>query len=99
MNEFLTWEFIGTSAGATLAVTLLTQVFKKYISTIDPKWISLAAALVIVLSGNAIIGDMNFETAILSVFNALLVTGTSCGLYEACKSTGKCLKGKRGPTP
>ena len=79
--EQLTWEMLGTTAGAATAVSLLTQIIKHFLP-IDPKWIALGLALVILIGVQLISGDFAPASFLLSVFNALVATGTSVGVYE-----------------
>jgi len=87
INSFLTWEFLGTFAGAVVAVTALTQVVKKFVPTINAKWISLVLSFVIVLVVQVwITGDFKPEIILLAIFNALIVCGMTIGAYETTKS-------------
>ena len=48
MNDFVSIEVLGTMAGCSLIITLLTQVFKKYLpEKIDTKWLALAFSVVV----------------------------------------------------
>jgi hypothetical protein len=87
INSFLTWEFLGTFTGSIAAVTVLTQVIKKYLK-IDPKWIALVISLIIMLVAQTQIEhDLGVETFVISIFNALIVTGISISIYETAVKT------------
>ena len=48
MNEFVSIEILGTIAGCSTVITLLTQVFKKYLpEKLDTKWLALIFSIVI----------------------------------------------------
>lgn len=48
MNEFVSIEILGTIAGCSAVITLLTQVFKKYLpEKLDTKWLALAFSIII----------------------------------------------------
>ena len=48
MNEFVSIEILGTIAGCSAIITLLTQVFKKYLpEKLDTKWLALIFSIII----------------------------------------------------
>jgi len=82
INNFLTWDFLSTFGGSIVAVVALTQVIKKYIN-IDPKYIALALSFIIMLVNQiSILQDFRLESFVISIFNALIVTGMSIGIFE-----------------
>ena len=82
MNEIMSWEFLGTTAGVATAVSVLTQILKHYATKADPKWIALTLALVITYCVQVISGSYAPETFIMSALNALISAGAAIGLYE-----------------
>ena len=47
MNEFISIEILSTMAGCSLVITLLTQIFKKYLpEKIDTKWLALVFSII-----------------------------------------------------
>lgn len=90
MQEFLTWEMLGTFAGAVGATTVLTQIAKRFITRVDPKWIALTFALLISLGRTLFyIRESSVQAIALAVFNGLMVAGSSVGLFEGVKSFGR----------
>ena len=48
MNEFVSIEILSTIAGCSAVITLLTQVFKKYLpEKLDTKWLALIFSIII----------------------------------------------------
>ena len=88
MQDFITWEFLGTFGGSAIAVTALTQIVKRYIS-IDPKWIALILALIVTIGAQVVNGELMLVSFIMSALNALLVAGASVGTFEAVKEFGR----------
>ncbi|MBC8537263.1 hypothetical protein [Feifania hominis] len=82
MEEFFTWEYLATFAGASAAVTLITQVIKRYVS-IDPKWIALAASLVIEAGIQFLyLRDFTVSGIFLAVVNVFVVLAAAVGVFE-----------------
>lgn len=93
MNDFVTWELIGTFAGAVALTTGLTQVIKHYLEKIDPKWIALIVALLATVGYATVhVGDVSPQAVAMAMVNGLIVAGTSIGLFEGVKSFGRVLK-------
>lgn len=87
MNEFLTWEMLGTFVGAVTATTLLTQVIKHFITKLDPKWIALGVATLAVMGYTLLyVQDYSGQGIAMAVVNVFMVTGASIGLFEGVKS-------------
>lgn len=93
MENFLTWEMLGTFAGAVLAVTALTQVLKNYIR-FDAKWVALVLSILIVIGLQFVLGNFAVESWVLAVLNALVVAGTSIGAFESAVKPVENLLGK-----
>ena len=82
MNEFITWEFLASFSGAVAAVTLLTQLFKKYIN-IDPKWIALVLSVVVCASVQIFyLKDTTGAGLALMAFNIFAVLAAAVGGFE-----------------
>ena len=82
MSEFFTWDFIATFTGMVAFVTLVTQVVKYYIN-IDPKWITLAAAIL----GQAAVQvfylkDYSAQGIVMALINVFVVVAGSVGAFE-----------------
>ena len=83
MNEFVSIEILGTIAGCSAIITLLTQVFKKYLpEKIDTKW--LALVLSIIIGGLRIIyvGQYDFAGIVSGIINVFILLSISIGIYE-----------------
>ena len=83
MNEFVSIEILGTIAGCSAIITLLTQVFKKYLpEKIDTKW--LALVLSVIIGGLRIIyvGQFDFAGIVSGIINIFVLLGVSIGIYE-----------------
>lgn len=81
MNEFFTWEYLGTFAGMVVGVNLLTQATKTFFD-FATRWLVLAYA--ILLQGCVLIftGTISIPNAVMALFNAILVAFTAIGGYE-----------------
>ena len=80
MNDFVSIEVLGTMAGCSLIITLLTQVFKKYLpEKIDTKWLALAFSVVVGVLRIFYINQFDFAGIIFNIFVLLAV---SVGIYE-----------------
>lgn len=84
MNEFFTWTTLGTYAGATLAVTLITQLIKGigWIDRIPTRITSYVVALVVLLAASAVAGELTWATAGLNVINAVVVALAANGAFD-----------------
>ena len=83
MNEFISIEILGTIAGCSAIITLLTQVFKKYLpEKIDTKW--LALVLSVIIGGLRIIyvGQYDFAGIVSGIINVFILLSISIGIYE-----------------
>jgi len=94
--ENITWEFLATFAGATTAVTILTQGLKKFFP-VDPKWIALFLALAVSFGVQVFYHMANAPADyIMSAFNALWLTLASVGGFECVlKPIKKCIDSYR----
>ena len=82
MPEFLDWAQLGTATGVAAAVAVLTQILKKYLQNIDPKWIALSLSLIITYSRQIVYNDYYFGTFVLSALNAIIAAGVAIGVFE-----------------
>ncbi|MDR0381661.1 MAG: hypothetical protein LBH86_06705 [Oscillospiraceae bacterium] len=90
MNEFITPDYLGTFAGMVAAVTALTQIAKQFFK-VDPKWISLGAALVMVTVCKVLPHPPGLSDIFLELLNAVFVCGAAIGLFETGKSAVRTL--------
>ena len=93
MNEFISIEMLGTMAGCSLIVTLLTQIFKKYLpEKIDTKWLALVFSTIIGALRIFYIGQYDFSGIVSGILNIFVLLASSIGIYEIGHSTSKDLK-------
>ena len=83
MNEFVSIEILGTIAGCSAVITLLTQVFKKYLpEKIDTKWLALIFSIIIGGLRIIYVGQFDFAGIVSGIINIFVLLGVSVGLYE-----------------
>ena len=80
MNELFNWGTMGTMAGATAAVLLITQYIKPLLPKIDTRVLALILSVVILETATAIAGG-NAQEYIIAVLNAVLVSSAAMGAY------------------
>jgi hypothetical protein len=82
--EFVTWDLLGTYAGAMAMVGVITQMTKnvKFISKIPTQVWSYILALAVMLCANLFLGELTLSNAVLTIFNAALVSLGANGGYE-----------------
>jgi len=81
MNELMTWTTLGTLAGATAAVLLITQYVKPFLQKIDTRIIALILS-VIILVAVTIIAKGKPEDYGIAILNSFIVASASMGAYE-----------------
>lgn len=86
-SEFFTLEMLATFAGATMAVGVITEMFKKigFLLQVPSQLISYIIAILVMFVGNLAIGTLNWSTAFLSLINAAVVSLASNGGYDLVK--------------
>ena len=83
MNEFVSIEILGTIAGCSMIITLLTQVFKKYLpENFDTKWLALIFSIIIGVLRIVYVGQFDFAGIVSGVINIFVLLGVSVGIYE-----------------
>ena len=82
--EFVSWELLGTYAGAMAMVGLLTQFTKniKFISAIPTQLWSYILALAVMYCSSYFQGQLDLSNAFLILFNSALVSLGANGGYE-----------------
>lgn len=85
MSEFFTWEMLGTYAGCTAAVSIITQFIKGVpgIVKIPTQIVSYVIALVVMLCATGFTSGLTPDGIMLTVFNAAVVSLASNGTYAA----------------
>ena len=82
--EFVSWEILGTYAGAMAMVGVITQLTKniKFISAIPTQLWSYILSLVVMYCAGYFLGQLDLSNAVLIIFNAALVSLGANGGYE-----------------
>jgi hypothetical protein len=94
MNEFVSIEILGTIAGCSAIITLLTQVFKKYLpEKLDTKWLALAFSIIIGILRIIYVGQFDFAGIVSGIINVFVLLGVSIGLYEVGTSVMNKING------
>lgn len=91
METLFTWDVLGTYAGATAAVSVLTQLIKgvPLLVKIPTQIVSYVIALVVMMCATAFTVGLTADAAVLTVFNAAVVSLAANGVYTAAvKMTG-----------
>lgn len=93
MNEFVGIEILGTITGCSAIITVLTQIFKKYLpEKIDTKWLALAFSIVIGVLRIFYIGQFDFAGIVAGVFNIFVLLSIAIGIYEIGDTTAVAVK-------
>lgn len=83
MNEFVSIEILGTIAGCSAIITILTQVFKQYLpEKLDTKWLALIFSIVIGVLRIFYVGQYDFAGIVSGVLNIFVLLSISIGIYE-----------------
>lgn len=83
MNEFISIEILGTIAGCSAIITLLTQVFKQYLpEKFDTKWLALIFSVIIGGLRIIYVGQYDFAGIVSGIINVFVLLGVSIGIYE-----------------
>lgn len=86
MNEFISIDILATIGGCSLIITLLTQIFKKYLpDKIDTKWLALIFSIIVGVLRIVYVGQFDFAGIVSGILNIFVLLGTSIGLYEVGK--------------
>ncbi len=85
MNEFLTWDMLGTFAGCLGATVILTEFLKKIFPKIHPQIVSYVIALVILVCVKVVAGAFAWNDILLQVMNAAVVSLAANGGFDAVK--------------
>lgn len=93
-TEFFTLEMLATFAGATMAVGVITEMFKKigFFLNVPNQLISYVVAVIVMVVGNLALGNLTWSSAFLVIFNAAVVSLASNGghdLVAAAKRKGE----------
>ncbi len=85
VNEYITWDFLGTMAGAVAATTLIVQFFKiplDKVWKIHTRYVVYFIAFILLFFVELFTGHITFERTILIMLNSIIVTMAAMGTYE-----------------
>lgn len=87
MDEFISIEVLGTIAGCSAIITILTQIFKKYLpKNVNSKWLALAFSVIIGVLRIIYVGQFDFAGIVSGIINIFVLLGISIGIYEVGSS-------------
>lgn len=85
--DFITMEMFLTVAGCSTIITLLTQVFKRFLpETVDSKWLALAFSIIVGVVRIIYLADFSFAGITTGIVNIVLLLAIAIGEYEVVKS-------------
>ncbi|BCJ94486.1 hypothetical protein acsn021_20550 [Anaerocolumna cellulosilytica] len=85
LSEFMTWDFLGSMAGAIAATTLIVQFLKfplDKVWKIHTRYVVYLIALLLLVLVEVFTGHINLERFLLLALNAVIVATSSMGTYE-----------------
>ena len=86
MDNFFDWGVLGTFAGATAAVALITQAVKGALAKVPTQLVSYVVALIVLLGATAAAGAATgWEDWALVPLNAVVVSLAANGSFDAVK--------------
>ena len=85
MNEFVTWEALGSYAGAVMMVTLITQFLKGTpLRNWNSQLVAYGIAVVLLIGAEAFGGQsVTVQGVALCLLNAVMVALAANGAYDA----------------
>lgn len=100
MNEFVTWQTLGTYAGAVMMVTIITQFLKQTpLRNINTNLLAYIVSALILVGAEAFTGaELTVQGVILCLLNAVIVALAAGGTYDAA-TTGMVKKAKEEEFP
>ena len=100
MNEFVTWQTLGTYAGAVMMVTIITQFLKQTpLKNINTQLLAYIISVAILIGAEAFNGSsLTVQGVVLCLLNAVIVALAANGTYDAA-TTGMVKKVKEEEFP
>lgn len=88
MNEFLTWDVLTSYAGATLAVTIITNFIKDlgFIKRIPTRITAYFVAIIVMIAATCFTGTFTWPAFALVFINAIVVALAANGTYDFCNA-------------
>lgn len=86
--EMFTWEYLASAAGATAAVTIITQFIKglPFVQKIPTQLVSYIVSLIVMLAASFFTGALTASSAALVPLNAIVIMLASNGTYDTISS-------------
>lgn len=87
--EMFTWEYLASAAGATAAVTIITQFLKgiAFIQKIPTQFVSYVVSLLVMFAASFFTGALTGSSAALIPLNAVVVMLAANGAYNTVSKT------------
>lgn len=87
MNEFFTWEMLGTYAGATLATALITELVKNLgvLKQVPTRLVSFVLAVLLLIAAAGFAGTLTLSAVILAIINGAVVSLAANGAFDMLK--------------
>ncbi|WFR55464.1 hypothetical protein QA584_17860 [Anaerocolumna sp. AGMB13025] len=85
LNEFITWDFLGSMAGAVAATTLIVQFLKLPLDKvwkIHTRYVVYFIAFFLLFFVELFTGHITAQRVVLLMLNSIIVTMASMGTYE-----------------
>ena len=82
MDQFFTWGTLATLAGASAAVGIMTEFFKKAIP-LPTQWLSYIFAVIVLSAATLFAGGYSAPAWAIIPLNAVIVSIASNGAYAA----------------
>lgn len=85
MNEFFTWAMLGTYAGITACVAMITQVFKDVgiLKKLPTRIFSYIVAVIVLLVSTVFTDGLTWSSGVLCLVNAVVVSLAANGTFDA----------------
>lgn len=82
--EFLNWTMLGTFAGASAAVAILTEITKgiPFIKKIPTQIWSYILSVLVLIGAQAFNNDLSWANAVIDLINGALISLSANGGYE-----------------
>lgn len=87
--EMFTWEYLSTSGGAAMAVTVITQFVKNFpfVNKINSQLVSYIVSLFVMVSAAFFTGTLTSPNAALMPLNAIVIMLAANGTYNTINKT------------
>ena len=91
MSEFVTWQALGSYAGAVMMVTLITQFLKSTpLGRCNAQLVAYGIAVLLLLGAEAFGGQrVTVQGVTLCLINAVMVALAANGVYDAATTTAQ----------